>query len=132
MTLTVIEASGHLPFPSALSIARIRLETRDRLEYREKQFLQVPLFMRIVNDGTVSVVPLSPDAASVSVPPAFHERKYGTFRSASENCFVSQPTLSGQLRKLEDEHGHPLFERSIPESGFFRRKKKLKFCRNSF
>lgn len=36
----------------------------------------------------------------------------GKFRSASERCFVSQPTLSGQLKKLEDELGHPLFERS--------------------
>lgn len=38
--------------------------------------------------------------------------KYGTFRSASEHCHVSQPTLSGQLKKLEEELGHPLFERS--------------------
>ena len=25
------------------------------------------------------------------------------FRKAAERCFVSQPTLSGQLNKLEDE-----------------------------
>jgi LysR family transcriptional regulator, hydrogen peroxide-inducible genes activator len=36
----------------------------------------------------------------------------GQFRAASEKCFVSQPTLSGQLKKLEEELEHPLFERS--------------------
>lgn len=36
----------------------------------------------------------------------------GAFGKAAERCCVSQPTLSGQLRKLEDELGHPLFERS--------------------
>jgi LysR family hydrogen peroxide-inducible transcriptional activator len=34
------------------------------------------------------------------------------FRRAAEHCFVSQPTLSGQLRKLEEEFGVPLFERN--------------------
>lgn len=33
------------------------------------------------------------------------------FRKAAEKCFVSQPTLSGQLRKLEEELGLTLFER---------------------
>ncbi len=33
------------------------------------------------------------------------------FRKAAEKCFVSQPTLSGQLRKLEEELGLSLFER---------------------
>lgn len=33
------------------------------------------------------------------------------FRKAAEKCFVSQPTLSGQVRKLEEELGLPLFER---------------------
>lgn len=34
------------------------------------------------------------------------------FRKAAEACFVSQPTLSGQIRKLEDEIGTTLLERS--------------------
>ena len=36
----------------------------------------------------------------------------GGFGAAAKHCFVSQPTLSGQLRKLEEELGQPLFERS--------------------
>lgn len=34
------------------------------------------------------------------------------FHRAAERCFVSQPTLSGQLKKLEDELGVTLVERS--------------------
>ena len=34
------------------------------------------------------------------------------FRKAAEKCFVSQPTLSGQIRKLEDELNVQLMERS--------------------
>ena len=34
------------------------------------------------------------------------------FRKAAEKCFVSQPTLSGQLRKLEEELGVLLTERT--------------------
>ncbi|ART81966.1 DNA-binding transcriptional regulator OxyR [Oceanisphaera profunda] len=34
------------------------------------------------------------------------------FRKAAEKCFVSQPTLSGQLRKLEEELGVILIERT--------------------
>lgn len=34
------------------------------------------------------------------------------FRRAAERCFVSQPTLSGQVKKLEDELDVALFERS--------------------
>lgn len=36
----------------------------------------------------------------------------GHFGQAAEKCFVSQPTLSGQLKKLEEELGHPLFYRN--------------------
>ena len=35
-----------------------------------------------------------------------------SFSKAAESCFVSQPTLSGQLKKLEGELGAPLMERS--------------------
>jgi len=41
---------------------------------------------------------------------ALAEHKH--FRKAAEACFVSQPTLSGQIRKLEDELGSALLERS--------------------
>ncbi|WP_342652177.1 DNA-binding transcriptional regulator OxyR [Vibrio metschnikovii] len=41
---------------------------------------------------------------------ALAEHKH--FRKAAESCFVSQPTLSGQIRKLEDELGTVLLERS--------------------
>lgn len=34
------------------------------------------------------------------------------FGRAAEACFVSQPTLSSQLRKLEDSLGVELFERA--------------------
>lgn len=36
----------------------------------------------------------------------------GHFRKAAEQCFVSQPTLSVAVKKLEDELGVPLFERA--------------------
>lgn len=36
----------------------------------------------------------------------------GHFGKAAERCFCTQPTLSGQLRRLEEELGAPLFERS--------------------
>ncbi|CAM3563301.1 Hydrogen peroxide-inducible genes activator [Vibrio aerogenes CECT 7868] len=41
---------------------------------------------------------------------ALAEHKH--FRKAAESCFVSQPTLSGQIRKLEEELGTVLLERS--------------------
>ena len=34
------------------------------------------------------------------------------FGKAAERCFVSQPTLSGQIKKLEEELGIAIFERS--------------------
>lgn len=34
------------------------------------------------------------------------------FGKAAERCFVSQPTLSGQIRKLEEELGVTIFERT--------------------
>ncbi|POP53421.1 DNA-binding transcriptional regulator OxyR [Zhongshania marina] len=37
--------------------------------------------------------------------------KHGHFGRAAEACFVSQPTLSGQIMKLEDQLGLSLFER---------------------
>lgn len=40
---------------------------------------------------------------------ALNEVKH--FRKAAERCFVSQPTLSGQIRKLEDELNITLIER---------------------
>jgi len=36
----------------------------------------------------------------------------GHFGKAAARCFVSQPTLSGQIRKLEDELGVTIFERT--------------------
>ena len=38
--------------------------------------------------------------------------EFRNFSKAAEKCFVSQPTLSGQLKKMEDELGAPLMERS--------------------
>ena len=38
--------------------------------------------------------------------------EYGNFTTASEKCFVTQPTLSMQVQKLEDELGVTIFNRS--------------------
>lgn len=47
---------------------------------------------------------------------------YGSFSTAAENCFVTQPTLSMQIQKLEEELGVRIFDRTkhpigITESG---------------
>ena len=34
------------------------------------------------------------------------------FQKASEKCFVTQPTLSIQIKKAEDTFGHFIFDRS--------------------
>ncbi|MGD8711638.1 MAG: LysR family transcriptional regulator, partial [Thiohalophilus sp.] len=34
------------------------------------------------------------------------------FGKAAERCFVSQPTLSGQIKKLEEHLGVAIFERT--------------------
>tara|TARA_S200000501_G_scaffold299456_1_gene286206 strand:- start:323 stop:1255 length:933 start_codon:yes stop_codon:yes gene_type:complete len=38
--------------------------------------------------------------------------EYGNFTTASERCFVTQPTLSMQVQKLEEELGVTIFNRS--------------------
>jgi LysR family transcriptional regulator, hydrogen peroxide-inducible genes activator len=38
--------------------------------------------------------------------------KYGHFAKAAENCFVTQPTLSMQIQKLEESLGTVIFDRS--------------------
>ena len=38
--------------------------------------------------------------------------KHNSFIKASEECHVSQPTLSGQIKKLEDNLGAQIFERT--------------------
>ncbi len=43
-------------------------------------------------------------------PVALAEHRH--FRRAADSCHVSQPTLSGQIRKLEDELGVMLLERT--------------------
>lgn len=40
---------------------------------------------------------------------------YKHFRKAADACFVSQPTLSGQVKKLEQELGVMLFDRSTKQ-----------------
>ena len=38
--------------------------------------------------------------------------QHGSFTAAADVCHVSQPSLSAQVKKLEDELGGPLLERS--------------------
>ncbi|MBC7387167.1 MAG: LysR family transcriptional regulator [Cryobacterium sp.] len=38
--------------------------------------------------------------------------QYRNFGKAAKSCFVTQPTLSMQLKKLEDDLGYPLFDRT--------------------
>ena len=38
--------------------------------------------------------------------------EHGNFTTASEKCFVTQPTLSMQVQKLEEELGVTIFNRS--------------------
>ena len=38
--------------------------------------------------------------------------EHGNFTTASDKCFVTQPTLSMQVQKLEDELGVVIFNRS--------------------
>ena len=38
--------------------------------------------------------------------------KHGNFTIASQKCFVTQPTLSMQVQKLEEELGVTIFNRS--------------------
>ena len=38
--------------------------------------------------------------------------EYGNFTIAAEKCFVTQPTLSMQVQKLEEELGVKIFNRS--------------------
>ena len=44
---------------------------------------------------------------------ALDEQK--NFIKASEKCFVSQPALSQQVKKIEDQLGFCIFEREIPK-----------------
>lgn len=38
--------------------------------------------------------------------------RYGSFTTAAEKCYVTQPTLSMQVQKLEDELGVQIFDRT--------------------
>ncbi len=47
---------------------------------------------------------------------ALHEHRH--FRKAAESCFVSQPTLSGQIKKLEETLGVELVKRDSRKVSF--------------
>lgn len=58
-------------------------------------------------------MPISPHQLNYHHLRYFHEvAKHGSLRAASEKLHISQPTLSGQIRLLEDTLGATLFERS--------------------
>ena len=38
--------------------------------------------------------------------------RYGSFTTAAEKCYVTQPTLSMQVQKLEEELGVQIFDRA--------------------
>ena len=50
---------------------------------------------------------------------------YKHFRKAADACYVSQPTLSGQVKKLEQELGVTLFDRSTKQVTLTRQGERL-------
>ena len=46
--------------------------------------------------------------------------EHGNFTTASDKCFVTQPTLSMQVQKLEEELGVVIFNRSTKPLSSYR------------